>query len=99
MLNFARREPALVVAAVVAILSVVVAFGLPVTHDQKAAIVGVVNAVLAIIGGLTVRAKVSPVTKAPDAPAQSTEAGAVDVLTIALVALIVVVILVLLHAV
>lgn len=51
------REPALVLAAVQAVLAVAVGFGLPVTTEQMALILA---AVAAVIGVIT-RSRVTPV--------------------------------------
>lgn len=55
-----RSEPALLVGLVVAVVALVVAFGVPVSDDQKVAITGIVTAVLALAGGGAVRAQVTP---------------------------------------
>lgn len=60
MLNILRNEPARVVAAVLAVIGVATAFGLGITDGQQAAIVAVVGAVLALVGGEAVRAQVTP---------------------------------------
>jgi hypothetical protein len=56
MLEAIRREPALVAGVVQAVLALLVAFSVPLTQEQVAAILGVSAAVLAIV----VRAKVTP---------------------------------------
>lgn len=61
-----RREPALVVAAVVALINLAAAFGLGLTSGQKDAIVAVVSAALSLLGGAVVRSQVTPTGK-PDA--------------------------------
>lgn len=58
-----KREPALLVGVVVAILSLVTAFGIPLDTDVKSGIVGVVTAVLALLGAGVTRSKVTPVDK------------------------------------
>ena len=61
-----KSEPALIVGIVVAVVALVVAFGVPISEDQKAGIVGVVTAVLALLGnGAVVRSAVTPNTKVP----------------------------------
>lgn len=57
ILNIFNREPALVLGAVNAVLALAVGFGLPITIEQGALINAAVAAILSII----VRAKVSPV--------------------------------------
>ncbi len=63
--NTMKREPAITVgtisAAVAAILTLLVAFGLDITEEQQTAILGVVAAVGPIVTGLLIRRKVSPV--------------------------------------
>lgn len=59
-LRWLAREPVRVRTAVVAIIAVAGSFGLPVTAEQQALIVGAVLAVLAIFSETT-RAKVTPV--------------------------------------
>lgn len=63
ILNYLRTQPARVVAATIAIIGVASSFGLGITEGQTAAIVSVVGAVLALIGGEVVRAQVTPVVK------------------------------------
>lgn len=55
------REPALYVAAANAVLILGIAFGLPVTPDQKVAIDGVLAAALALTAGVVIRGQVTPV--------------------------------------
>ena len=52
-----NREPALILAAVQAVIALVVAFGLEVTSVQTAGILAVTGTILALV----VRSKVSPV--------------------------------------
>ena len=54
-----KAEPVIVTALVAAVLNLAVVFGVPVDDGQKAAILAVVNAVLALF----VRSQVSPVSK------------------------------------
>jgi hypothetical protein len=54
-------EPAVVISIVDAALMVAIAFGLPLNTDQKTA----VDAFLAVLGGLMIRAKVTPVDPSP----------------------------------
>ena len=60
MLNYIRREPARVVAIVLAIIGVASAFGLGITKGQADAIVSLVGAFLAILGGEVTRSQVTP---------------------------------------
>ena len=82
-MNVIRTQPALITAVVTAVLVLVTAFGVPISEDQHAAVVGVTGAVLALLAGVTTRALVTP-TVAPKAndgtplvPA-STEAGGTE---------------------
>src|SRR3546814_362466 len=63
MLDIIRREPARVVAVVLAGLGVLAAFGLGITEGQTAAIVALTGAVLALFGGEVTRSQVTPVGK------------------------------------
>jgi hypothetical protein len=54
-----RREPALIVGLIEALLVLAVAFGLDLTAEQMAAIV----AVATVLGGLVVRSQVTPVAE------------------------------------
>ncbi len=56
-----RHEPALIVAAVEAAIGLAVAFGVPVSAEQVAAIMAVVLAV----GAFAVRARVTPIAGLP----------------------------------
>ena len=57
MVDMYESEPAVVISVVDASLMVAIAFGLPLDGDKKTA----VDAFLAVLGGLMIRAKVSPV--------------------------------------
>jgi ascorbate-specific PTS system EIIC-type component UlaA len=65
IVNTLKGEPALVTAGVLALIGVAAAFGLHTSNDQQAAIVALVGAVLALIGGGVTRSKVSPVAARP----------------------------------
>jgi hypothetical protein len=57
------REPARIVGLVVAVLALAVNFGVDITNDQQKAIIGVVTAVLVVLGGEVTRQNVaSPYT-------------------------------------
>jgi hypothetical protein len=58
-------EPALIVGVVEAVLVLLVAFGVPLTTEQRVAVLGVTSAVLAVAGSLLIRSQVSPVNKPP----------------------------------
>lgn len=62
-IDFIRREPAAITALVVAVITLIVAFGTPIDDSQRSAIVGLVGAVLAILGGGVVRSQVTPTAK------------------------------------
>lgn len=55
------REPARIVGLVVALLALLVAFGVDITTEQQTAIVGIVTAILIVLGAELTRSKVSPV--------------------------------------
>ena len=67
MKDFLSVEPALVTGAVSAILVLVTAFGLPLTEDQKAAVLGSIVPVLVLVQALVTRAQVTPNVKVPPA--------------------------------
>jgi len=87
MLAKLKTEPALVTAGVLALIGVAAAFGLHTSNDQQAAIVALVGAALALVGGGVTRSKVTPVVKPPG------EAGAVSVSEICLVVIAVTLVL------
>ena len=62
-MNILKIEPALVTGAVSAILVLVTAFGLPLTEDQKAAILGTIVPVLVLVQALVTRGQVTPNAK------------------------------------
>jgi hypothetical protein len=64
MLTFIRREPALVVGFVLAVIGVATAFGLGITKGQSDAIVSLVGAGLALLGAGVTRSQVSPTSQA-----------------------------------
>lgn len=57
-----KREPATIIGAITAVVSAVlallVAFGMDVSEDQQAAILGVVAAVAPLVAGVLIRSKV-----------------------------------------
>ncbi len=59
-MNLIQTEPAIIVSLVVAILDCAIAFGAPVSNDQKVALVALADAVVAIVGGILVRSQVTP---------------------------------------
>lgn len=70
MLEKIKSEPAMVTALILALIGVASAFGLAVSDDQRAAIVAVAGAVLALVGGGVTRSQVVPLAHlAPAAPA------------------------------
>jgi len=58
-----KDEPALLVGVVTAIITLLVTFGVPISADQKTAVVGLVSAVLMLAGAGVVRGKVKPTRK------------------------------------
>jgi hypothetical protein len=71
LVDLFRSEPALVITAVTglvdAVLLLLVTFGIPITAPQKAAVDGVLAAVmtlLAVVAGVLVRSQVTPVKPA-----------------------------------
>ena len=62
-MNILKVEPALVTGAVSAILVLVTAFGLPLTDDQKAAVLGSIVPVLVLVQALVTRGQVTPNAK------------------------------------
>ena len=50
-MRIVKEEPALIVGVVTAVIVLLVAFGVPISEDQRAAVVGVTAAVLALFGG------------------------------------------------
>ena len=62
-MNILKAEPALVTGAVSAILVLVTAFGLPLSEDQKAAILGSIVPVLVLVQALVTRGQVTPNAK------------------------------------
>lgn len=62
-MNILKVEPALVTGAVSAILVLVTAFGLPLSEDQKAAVLGAIVPVLVLVQALVTRSQVVPVAK------------------------------------
>jgi hypothetical protein len=61
-------EPALWVGLVEAVIVLLVAFGVPITADEKAAVIGLVSAVLAVVGAFITRSQVTPVAKLDNPP-------------------------------
>lgn len=58
-----RLEPSLVNGAIAAIITLAIAFGLPISVEQKAAILGVAAPLLALAQAFATREKVTPVAK------------------------------------
>jgi hypothetical protein len=63
MPDWISHEPALWTGLVDAVIVLLVAFGVPVTPEQKTAVLGVTAAVLAILSGLLALAGHTPVAK------------------------------------
>lgn len=66
MIDSIRRNPALVSSFVTAVIALLAAFGVPISEDQRAAVVGVVAAVVALLSGAVTRALVTPVSDPRD---------------------------------
>ena len=66
MIDLVRRNPALVSSFVTAVIALLAAFGVPISEDQRAAVVGVVAAVVALLSGAVTRALVTPVSDPRD---------------------------------
>ena len=62
-MNILKVEPALVTGAVSAIIVLVAAFGLPLSEDQKAAVLGSIVPVLVLVQALVTRGQVTPNAK------------------------------------
>lgn len=58
-----RKEPAVIVSLVAAVIALAVSFGLPLTGEQ----IGSINAVVVILAGFFIRSQVTPVAKVTDA--------------------------------
>lgn len=63
ILDRIKNEPAAITGAVVAAITLAVAFGVPISSDQRSAIVGIVGAVLSLLGAGVVRSQVTPTRK------------------------------------
>lgn len=59
-MNLINTEPALIIGAAEALLILAMAFGVPISSDQKVAIIGAVNAVIAVVGSIVIRSQVTP---------------------------------------
>lgn len=55
-----KREPALILAALQALIVVAVAFGVDLTDDQVKSVLGLGAAVLALATGAAIRSQVTP---------------------------------------
>lgn len=62
-MNILKVEPALVTGAVSAILVLMTAFGLPLSDDQKSAVLGTIVPVLVLVQALVTRGQVTPNAK------------------------------------
>lgn len=61
--TIAANEPALITGFVTAVLAALIAFGVPITPEQKVALAGLAVPVVAIVGAFITRATVTPVAK------------------------------------
>jgi hypothetical protein len=59
LISLWSREPARIVNGVLALLALLVAFGIQIDTGQQAAIIGLVAAIIAVLGGEVTRAQVS----------------------------------------
>lgn len=58
LIDLWRKSPARIVGFVTALLALLVAFGVQVTTDQQVAILGIVSAVIILLGGEVTRSQV-----------------------------------------
>lgn len=58
-----QNEPALIAGGVGAVLALLIAFGVPITPEQKLAVLGIVAPAYALFSAFWVRARVAPVAK------------------------------------
>jgi hypothetical protein len=58
-----KTEPALIVGTVQALLVLLVAFGLPISDDQVTAVLAAAGAILALVGAVVVRGRVTPTSE------------------------------------
>lgn len=58
-----NNEPALIMGAFEAILVLAIAFGVPITPDEKASLIGAISAILSLVFAVVVRQNVTPVAK------------------------------------
>lgn len=66
-----NTEPVLIANALGALIALAIAFGVPITPDEKATLLGAVLPVYAIVAGFFVRSRVTPTSSAPLNAAQS----------------------------
>lgn len=63
LVNLWKTEPARVVGFITALIALLVAFGVELSSDQQSAILGIVAAVLILLGSEVTRAQVVPKTE------------------------------------
>lgn len=68
MPDWISHEPALWLAVLQAAVVLAAAFGLPITPQQKEAVLGLGGAILAIVTGVAIRQNVVPVSKIAAVP-------------------------------
>ena len=56
-----RTEPALIIGFIGALLSLAIAFGVPITDDQTKSIIAFVTAAIPFVGAIITRQNVTPV--------------------------------------
>lgn len=65
MTDTIHREPAVITGVLVSLLNLLIVFGVPLTGDQKEALVAFATTVLVLAGALLVRSQVSPTPQKP----------------------------------
>lgn len=68
ILKLWATEPAMVVGVVLAVVAVLVSFGVPLKPDQTNAIRALIEAVTILVGAYVVRSQVTPVAKLATTP-------------------------------
>jgi len=75
LVNLWRTEPARVVGFITALVALLVAFGVELSSDQQNAILGIVAAVLILLGSEVTRSQVTPTAKAEEDVAEAYNVG------------------------
>ena len=58
-----QMEPAIWIGLAEAVIILLVAFGVPISNEQKVAVIGVLTAVLVVVGSIVTRFFVTPTAK------------------------------------